>query len=252
MSPLDQITIVLYRPQKLVNIGGVVRAMKNMGLRHLRLVAPEEFDPQDITGIAHRSDDILAAVEIVPDLDAALADTTYVVGTTARRRGAAAPPVSPREIAPDLLARASEGLVALLFGPEGNGLSNAELDRCHTLVSIPTDPAYASLNLAQAVLLLAYELRLAAPLASSTVARSTYPPATSGELETLFSVLEQALWDVQFFKTDHAASMMRTLRNLIHRTTPSTREAALLTAMAREISHYVRRDPRPKAEDPRS
>jgi tRNA/rRNA methyltransferase len=235
---LDQIIVILNRPQKLVNIGGVVRAMKNMGLRRLRLVAPAAFDPYDIAGIAHRSDDILATLAILPDLDTALADTTFVVGTTARQR-TSLPSNTPRSIAPELLARAAQGPVALLFGPEDNGLTNSELDRCHQLVTIPTDPAYPSLNLAQALLLLAYELRMA-EVAPPPAARRL-PPATNAQLEGLFGVAEQALWDVAFFKTEQAERMMRTLRDLIHRANPDTQEAALLTAMAREISHFARR-----------
>ncbi len=237
---LDQIIIVLNRPQKLVNIGGVVRAMKNMGLRRLRLVAPEEFDPYDIAGIAHRSDDILSTLTILPDLDTALADTTFVVGTTARRRTNSVSN-TPRSIVPQIMARAADGPVALLFGSEDNGLSNKELDRCHQLVKIPTDDAYPSLNLAQAVLLLAYELHLAEAPAQPTARR--HPPANAAQLEGVFGAAEQALRGVAFFKTEQTEQTMRTLRDLIHRATPDTQEAALLMAIAREISHFARRNP---------
>jgi TrmH family RNA methyltransferase len=242
---LENIVVVLCRPQKLVNIAGAVRAMKNMGLRRLRLVRPAEYDPADIAGIAHRSDDLLAAVSLHGDLDAALADTIFVAGATARPRGAALRLAAPRELAPELLARAAEGTVALLFGPEDNGLTNVELDHCQTTLAIPADPAYPSLNLAQAVLITAYELRLAADLpphpAGTQPGREPYPPASAAQLETLFAAIEAALWGIEFFKTHHAERMMRTIRGLVYCAAPDAREAALLKAMCVETLNFLRR-----------
>jgi TrmH family RNA methyltransferase len=237
---LDNVLIILHRPQKLVNIAGTVRAMKNMGLRRLRLVQPLEYATDVVGGIAHRSDDLLAATTIHASLDDALADAIYVVGTTARPRGSAAPSTTPRLLAPDLLARAAAGPVALLFGPEDNGLTNAELDRCHTVLSIPTDPAYRSLNLAQAVLLVAYEIWLASAQ-PPTPRRESYLPANAAQLEGLFDAIERALWGVEFFKTGHAEGIMRSLRSLIHRAQPDTREAALLKAIGVETISFLRR-----------
>jgi TrmH family RNA methyltransferase len=240
-NPLDNIVVVLCRPQKLVNIAGAVRAMKNMGLRRLRLVRPAEYEPADITGMAHRSDDLLAATTLHSDLDAALADTIFVAGATARPRGAAMRVVTPRDLAPELLARAAHGPVALLFGPEDNGLTNVELDRCHTMLAIPADPAYPSLNLAQAVLIAAYELRLAADMPSRPELAQPYPPASVGQLEALFAAIEAALWGIEFFKTQRAEGMLRTIRGLVHRAAPNTREAALLQAMCVETLNFLRR-----------
>ena len=239
-TPLENIVIVLHRPRKLVNIAAVVRAMKNMGLSRLRLVDPAEYDPYDIEGIAHRSADVLDRAAIHATLDAALADAIFVVGTTARPREAGPPVGRPRDLAPDMLARAAGGPVALVFGPEDNGLSNAELDRCHRRLAIPTDPAYPSLNLAQAVLLVAYELRQASGQ-PATPARQPPQPASAAQLEELFGTLERALWGVEFFKSHTATGIMRTLRGLIHRADPSAREAALLKAMAMETLSFLRR-----------
>ena len=239
--PLDNIVVVLCRPQKLVNIAGAVRAMKNMGLRQLRLVRPAEYDPAAITGMAHRSDDLLAAATLHGDLDVALADTIFVAGATARPRGAAARVATPRELAPELLARAAAGPVALLFGPEDNGLTNAELDRCHVTLAIPADPAYPSLNLAQAVLIAAYELRLAADLPPRPASAQAYPPASAAQLEALFTAIEAALWGIEFIKAQHAERMLRTIRGLVHRAAPDTREAALLQAMCVEAINFLRR-----------
>jgi TrmH family RNA methyltransferase len=240
LEPLDNIIVVLSQPQKLVNIGGTVRALKNMGLRRLRLVRPAEYDPAAIVGIAHRSDDLLAATTIYDNLDDALADAIFVVGATARPRDASARIDTPRALAPALLARAAGGPVALLFGPEDHGLTNADLDRCHALLSIPTDPAYSSLNLAQAVLIVAYELRLAADL-PPPARRQAEQPASAAQLEALFEAMEQALWGIEFFKSQQAEVMLRTLRGLLHRAEPDAREAALLRAIFLETLHFLRR-----------
>lgn len=236
---IDQIIIILYRPQKLVNIGGTVRAMKNMGLRRLRLVSAPAYEPQAITALAHRADDIIEAAEHFTSLDAALADLHYVVGTTARRRSLGDVAHSPREHAAELLSRSTQGFVGMLFGPEDRGLTAAELDRCHAIVSIPTDPDYASLNLAQAVLLVAYELRMAAQPVLAIEAREA--PASTAQLEELFTTAEQALNAIEFFKNGQSTLTMRIFRTLIHRASPDRREAALLTAMYREIMHFLRR-----------
>src|SRR6185436_16123206 len=115
---------------------------------------------------------------------------------------------TPRELAPALLARAAGGPIALLFGPEDNGLTNDELDRCHVVAAIPTDPAYRSLNLAQAVLILGYEIWLASDRPPAP-RRQSYPPASGAQLEELFGAIERALWGVEFFKSGHATGMMR-------------------------------------------
>ncbi|MBK9944797.1 MAG: RNA methyltransferase [Kouleothrix sp.] len=239
-NPLDAIVVVLHRPRKLVNIAGAVRAMKNMGLHRLRLVQPAEYNAYEIEGIAHRSADVLSATSIHATLDDALADAIFVAGTTARMREAGPPAATPRALAPGLLARAADGPVALLFGPEDNGLTNPELDRCHALLSIPADPAYPSLNLAQAVLLVAYELRMAGDLATPAPRRARQP-AAAAQLEDLFGAIERALWGVEFFKSHQAEAMLRTLRSLTHRAEPEVREAALLKAMALETLNFLRR-----------
>jgi len=235
---MENIVVVLHRPRDVVNIGAVVRAMKNMGCRRLRLVDPAPFDPADIRGIAHRSEDVLDALEIAPDLDTALADALLVVGTTARPRGAHAVREDVRALAPQILAQAATGPVALLFGPEDNGLDNQALDRCQLIVRLPVDPVYPSLNLAQAALLLLYELHTAAPAPAPPPAP---PPAAQAQMETLYAALAQALQTIEFFKTGDAEAKLRSLRRLLQRARPDPREAALLTAVAREIVAFVHR-----------
>ena len=237
---LDNIVVVLCRPQKLVNIAGTIRAMKNMGLLRLRLVCPAEYDPADIEGIAHRSADVLAAMTLHASLDDALADALYVAGTTARTRELATKHVIPRAAAPELLARAALGPVALLFGSEDNGLTAEELDRCHCVLRIPTDPTYRSLNLAQAVLIVAYELWQANEQPARTPTRSSQP-ADAAQLEKLFDAAERALASIDFFKSGSRAVTMRSLRGLIHRAEPDAHEAALLRAMALKTLNFLRR-----------
>lgn len=237
---LDRIVVVLHHPRDVVNIGGVVRAMKNMGLRQLRLVDPVPFDPVTITGIAHRSEEILATLQVFDDLDAALADAVYVVGTTARTREARPLRADVRTLAGELIDRTSAGLVALLFGPEDKGLDNAALDRCHVVATLPVNPDYPSLNLAQAALLLFYELRMSAVTPSSS-RPSQISPASAAQFEELFSASERALHTIDFFKPNRAEGVMRTLRSLVYRAAPDQREIGLLIAIAYETVNFLRR-----------
>ena len=245
-TPLANIVIVLDEPQDVVNIAAVVRAMMNMGLSRLRLVKPEDFDPWRIRGIAHRSDALIEAIERFDSLPEAIADAVYVVGTSARGRAARTNAVHPRSVAPALLERAAEGPVAILFGREDRGLTNEGLDLCHEVIVIPTDPAHSSLNLAQACLLVCYELLLAAAafeveeaLGRGKKARVT-PPATQAELQRMYAALEDGLARIRFFKgTREPASVLRTLRGLLGRAVPTAREARLLKAMGRQIGRYL-------------
>jgi TrmH family RNA methyltransferase len=161
-SLLQNVVVVLNEPQNLVNIAGVVRAMMNMGLGRLRLVQPAEFDAWRIGGIAHRSEDLVKRAEVFDSLPDAVADAVFVVGTTARARTAQRNYVRPRNVAGTIVERAQAGTVALLFGREDRGLENEALDLCHAAAVIPTTVEHSSLNLAQAVLLLSYEVLLAA------------------------------------------------------------------------------------------
>ena len=240
LRPMDQFIIVLHRPQDPRNIGAAVRAMKNMGFRRLRLVQPPPFTPADLTVVAHRSEDLVAGIEVYGDLDAALADARFVVGTSERAHPERPMRADARAFAAELVARAaSAGPVALLFGPEDHGLDHAAFDRCHAVLTLPADPAYPSLNLAQAVLLTLYEVRMAAlgPLPPPP-ARA---PATAAELAATFEALAAAIKAAGFIKSGHGATVMRRLRALITRAGPDSREAALLAAFAREVVHALQR-----------
>jgi len=230
------VVVVLDQPQELPNIAHVVRAMKNFGFSALRLVAPREYDPYRIEGMAHRSADVLAGVSLHDSLDPALADCIHVVGFSARGRTAKRNALRPREAAAEALRRADDGPVALLFGREDRGLSNDALDRCHRLVTIPTRPEYPSLNLGHAVALALYELALARGDEARPLKRPrrSAPPATAGDLEQVFRDVERALESVGFFKSHVQEQVMRTVREVAHRTPLDEREAKLLRAMAIE------------------
>src|SRR5437016_9188679 len=152
------VAVVLHEPQDLVNIAHVVRALKNFGFRDLRLVSPREYDAYRVEGIAHQTQDVLARVARFDRLEDALLDCVHVVGFTARGRTAKRHLQRPREAAAGVLTRGEPGPVALLFGREDKGLPNEALDRCHRVVTIPASPAYPSLNLAHAVVLMLYEV----------------------------------------------------------------------------------------------
>jgi len=235
-TPLDHVVIVLVEPQQVDNVGATLRAMRNMGLTRLRLVRPAPFDWERLPIIAHRTKTLVDATQVFDNLDDALADTVYVIGSTARPRVARRPVLSPREAAQKALARAVDYPVAFLFGREDNGLPNSAIDRCHALLTIPTDLTYASLNLAQAVMVVAYEARLASLQASSLSTDPTTEPATAVETEAMFEKLEAALRAIDFLVSNHTEPTLRALRALILRAEPTAEETALLTAMARAIA----------------
>lgn len=245
---LARVVVVLDHPKDVVNIAGVVRVMMNFGLSELRLVEPDEFDTWRIGGIAHRSQPLTERARIFDSLDEALADASFVVGTTARARTAGRTYGRPREVAEQVAERAAVGeTVAILFGREDRGLTNADLDRCHAVTIIPTHPDYASLNLAQACLVLAYEVFLAMgegeePLPKGR--RATRPP-TQEELEEMFTAIQKGLARIDFYKARKPAAVMRTLRTILSRAEPDLRESRLLAAIGHEIRHYIERIEQP-------
>jgi len=248
--------VVLDRTQDLVNIAGVVRAMKNMSLSRLRLVRPDEFDPYRITGIAHRTDDVLEAAEHFDSLEEAVADAVYVLGTTARARTAQRNYVRPRQEAPVLLEKAREGTVAILFGREDQGLTNEGLDLCHSVAVIPTNPDYSSLNLAQALLVVAYELFLAAGGEEQELpeGKRSERPATAEELEEMYSALQNGLDRISFFRDRPPSRVMRIFRTIFGRTELDLHEARLMRAVGHQIGNHLDRiarghDPPPTADD---
>jgi TrmH family RNA methyltransferase len=241
--------LVLVSPQDIVNIASAVRIAKNFGIDRVRLVNPEVFDPYRIEGIAHNTADLVARIEILDSLQAAIADCVFTAVLTARERAAKRRMLRPRDAAAALVEEATAGPVAIVAGREDSGLTNAELDLCHALVTISTHPAHRSLNLAQAVAIMAYESWIArgGENLPAKPPRNQAAPATAGQLEELFTDWAGALWSIDFFKTRQPENVMRSFREIVFRAAPDGREASLLRAMGIEVVRFLERT---HAKDP--
>jgi tRNA/rRNA methyltransferase len=245
--------LVLVAPQDIVNIGSAVRIAKNFGLQQVRLVTPEIFDAWRIEGIAHNTGDLIERITIHDTLDAAIADCVWSVALTARERTAKRTVYRPGPAAVELTERALSGPVAFVAGREDRGLSNDELDRCSALVTIPTNPDYKSLNLAQSVAIMCYETWLA----RGGERRPIKPPRRPAEpvsmelMERVFSDWRRALWAIDFFKTRQSDHVMRSLRELLFRAELDGREASLIRAMGIEVVRFLERNGLPLPEEAR-
>jgi TrmH family RNA methyltransferase len=251
-TPAGSPILVLVNPQDIVNIASAVRIAKNFGIERMRLVDPETFDPWRIEGIAHNTAEFVARIEILPSLEAAIADCVSTFVLTGRERAAKRTTLRPREAAAELVRDLEAGPVAIVAGREDSGLTNAELDLCRTVVTIATDPRHPSLNLAQAVAIMAYETWTARggdalPLKPP---RREAAPATSGQLEELFADWHRALWAIDFFKTRRSESVMRSFREVMFRADLDGREASLVRAMGIEVARYLQRVGAPFAGTP--
>ena len=236
------VTVVLNKPQALVNIAVVLRAMKNFGFRELRLVSPVDFNLRRIEGVAHKTGDIAQHTQIYDSVDEALADRSMVYGFTARGRAAKRNVIHVADAAQHAAALNNDERVALLFGPEDKGLTNDDLDRCHRIVAIPARVEHSSINLAQAVTLTLYEwFRMRETPAPLKPPKRTAPPVTRDQLEHLFADTEVALEAIEFFKSRKEKSIMRTLREIAHRTTLDERETKLLRAISIEVVRFLDR-----------
>ncbi len=249
-NELSNIVVVLYQPQDVVNIGGVVRVMSNFGLSRLRLVAPADYDAYRVEGIAHHTRSIIDRIEFYPDLEAALADCGFVLATTARKRGTRRERFTPRAaalLALEAARRSPATPVALLFGREDSGLPNAALDDCHALVTIPTDPTNPSLNLAQAALLVAYELWLAAqniePENSLLPTEIGQTPRT-GEASTVAQALELLRADTRLANGSERQELFEALAELLLALYPNTTETRMAYSMTRLRAILLRSAPR--------
>ena len=241
-STLGRLRVVLFETQDLVNVAAVVRAMKNMGLGDLRLVNAVPLDAWRVQGIAHDTADVLERAREHGTLEEAIGDCVLVAAFTARHRAARWAVSTPREVAPRLLYSTADGPVALLFGREDRGLPNEALDRAQVHVTIPTT-RYASLNLAQAVMVALYELHIASGEATRPrkPPRKDAPPPDASELERFHADAEAALRAIDFFKTRYPEHVLRAVRSLVARADPNARELSLLRAMAIEVVKNLER-----------
>ncbi len=242
MSALGNIVVVFHRPQDPVNIAGTVRVMKNMGLADLRLVQPVAYDPWRIEGVAHGTRDVVDRIQHFDSLSEALADCVYIAAFAGKRRAHRWPLTTPRDLAPLALAKAAEGRVALLFGQEDHGLPNDAIDQAQVLCTIPTTE-HSSLNLAQAVLVVAYELHLEAGDASRVLARHKHHAALPkhDEWERALADIDRALAAISFYRTRSPEHIMRSVRSLLNRAGPDSRELTLVRAMAIEVLRTIDR-----------
>ncbi|MHB1225553.1 MAG: RNA methyltransferase [Gemmatimonadaceae bacterium] len=249
---LHSVRVVLYEPQDPINIGATVRAMKNMGARDLYLVRPCDYEPNRIEQVAHDTRDVVARIRHFDDLDEALADCVRVHAYAGKRRAAKWQRMEPRRAAADLLGYAPAEPVALLFGREDHGLPNEALDRAQVVVTVPTTE-HMSLNLAQAVLLALYELHVLAGDDTRYIARPRKhaSSATHEQHELTFADAELSLRAMDFFRTRNSEHVMRSVRSLLFRAAPDSREMDLLRAMAIEVRRSLDRVRRELGAEPR-
>ncbi len=222
------------------NIGAAARAMKNMGLSDLTLVCPQYFPDDDATARASGAEDILEAARVFDSLEAALRDCVYVAGASARSRTIGWPAMAPRDCAKKLVEESQNGQVAVVFGPEKSGLTNEDIDRCHTLLTIPTEPGFSSLNLAMAVQVICYELRVAQIGVLDKGDISDVPLATGEELEYFYTHLEEVLTNGGFLDPDNPRQLMRRLRRLFVRAKPDQNEINILRGMLTALDPNAR------------
>lgn len=244
-SPLDRVRIVLSHTSHPGNIGGAARAMKTMGLSRLVLVNPKHFPDPQAVAMAAGATDILDAAQVCTSLEEALAGTTFATAMTARRRGLAVEPLWAREAAGELADLARKGDVAVVFGNETAGLSNEEVSLCMRWAKIPSDPEWSSLNLAQAVQVVCYELRMAAVDAGEPPAiNDAGLPADHQEVEGLMAHLERAAVGSGFLDPAQPKRLMPRMRRLFSRARLEKEEVAILRGMlsAFETGPYRKRD----------
>lgn len=242
-SGFDNIRIVLVNTSHPGNIGGAARAMKNMGLSRLYLVAPKDFPSEKAVWRAAGALDVLDQAVVVESLDEAIAGCGLVVGTSARERRIPWPLVDPRQCGERCWQEAGEHEVALLFGREDRGLTNEELHKCQYHVHIPANPDYSSLNLATAVQVISYELRMAylTQAQGSLLGNLEWdlPPAKIEAMERYFEHLQETLETLGFLEPDNPRQTMTRLRRLYQRIRPDEMELSILRGVLTATQNYI-------------
>ena len=242
---LENIAIVLVNTTHPGNIGGVARAMKNMGLSDLRLVEPKLFPHEDAVARSSGATDLLDNAQLFSSLADALADCQLAVGTSARERHIPWPLINPRELGAIVAPAAAEKRIAVVFGREDRGLTNEELQLCHHHVNIPTNEDFSSLNVAAAVQVITYELRMAALGLADAEAKPQWGTdwdielASHQELELLFEHLEKVLVDTEFLDPDNPRQLMPRLRRLLMRSVPDKVEVNVLRGILKSVERKI-------------
>jgi len=214
--------------------------MKNMGLTDLALVQPKKFPHAKAVARASGAVDVLQNALVVETLPEAIKDCVFVAGASARARALSWPCMEPRECAAKFQELSVTGPVAAVFGPEKSGLSNADLDHCDVLLTIPSDPNFSSLNLAMSVQVFAYELRMAQSAHGNSAKPSDVPLATSEELELFYAHLEATLLAVDFLDPENPRHLMRRLRRLFVRAQVDKNEINILRGILAAIEKRER------------
>ena len=231
----SKIRMVLVNTTHPGNIGGAARAIKNMGLTELYLVQPREYPAPRAVWRAAGARDILANAKIVESLDEAIEGCGLVVGTSARERRIPWPLINPRECGEKIWTEAASHDVALLFGREDRGLTNSELQKCNFHVHIPSNPDYSSLNLATAVQVLAYEVRMASLQDDKgvlpTMDEWDQPLATADELELFHNHLAETMATLKFYDPDNPKQLLTRMRRLFNRTRMDKMEVSMLRGL---------------------
>lgn len=244
----NNIRIVLVEPSHPGNIGGAARAMKNMGITHLVLVAPKRFPSEEAVARASGAGDVLQRARVVGTLEEALEGCTYVCGTTTRDRSIGWPTMDPKQFAQSVVDQYSKSTVAVVFGRESGGLTNSELDRCHVRVAIPANPDYPSLNLVSAVQIVCYEIFYSTRYGSVAEVDNEVAmgdePVSAEDMERFYQHLEQVLVEIEFLNPAHPKKLMRRLKRLFNRAEPVANEMnilrGILTAVQSNIQRYTR------------
>jgi tRNA/rRNA methyltransferase len=237
---LHSISILLVRPRYHENIGSVARAMKNMGLNRLIVVDGSSPLHRDAYKLASGAEDILERAEEFPNLKEAISEMGCVAGMTSRLGKERSPLLTPRELVEQLIPVSEKNSIGLVFGSEREGLTNEELSLCHLYVRVPSAHSFPSLNLAQAVMILCYELFQSA----TTIQKETGPLASSDHLERMFEHMERTLVTIGFLDAKHPGRIMRILRKIFGRSQMDEREVRIFQGIWSKVDWHLRNEKR--------
>ena len=237
----DNLRVVMVETSHPGNIGATARAMKTMGLERLYLVNPVIFPSAEVTARAAGADDLLANAVVCKSLEKAVSDCVLVVGTTARVRRVPWSVEGPRAGAARIVETSQSGGVALVFGREDNGLDNDELGLCNTVIQIPTNPAFSSLNVAAAVQIVCYEIMQAAG-SSEITHKSDAPLASAGQMRKLYEQMEARMTDVGFLNPRKPRLLMRRVKRLFNRAQLDQNEINILLGFLAAVREYIKKN----------
>lgn len=244
---LTQIRIVLVNTSHPGNIGSTARAMKTMGLESLYLVQPKSFPDFRAFEMAAGADDVLNTAQVVATLDEALSGCQLVLSTSARPRGISLPGLIPSDAAELVMKQHDDAVVAIVFGRESSGLTNEELLKSHYHIHIPSNLEYSSLNLSQAVQIVAYEMRMKALAPAAEVGVRSDDLANADEVEQFYHHLQEVFVDIQFLKLAAPRRLMQRVRRMFNRIQLEKMEVSILRGMLSQIQkslHWAKTDQR--------